>query len=155
MGKFLAGLGGGLSLFVRHLAWLSATPKPDPASRRGKAAADHPQISRMERLKRSGVTPPMPPNPSPQLFDRLLKIGLCEGNGMALVPITWREIDAFCGRMHIDPPSWQIDLIHRLSVDYVAESRRAEDEHCPPPWRAPITQREIDTEEARLTALLG
>jgi hypothetical protein len=143
-----------LTLLVRHMAWLNAKPKPDPRTRRGKRD-EAPKVSRLERLKKNGVTPPMPPNPAPHIFDRLIEIGLTEAAGMGAAPISWREIDAWCSRTGIDLDPWEARLIRSLSTAYIAEGHRAEAETCPPPWRAPVTEREIQVEIDVLDMVLG
>lgn len=137
------------------MAWLAATPKPDPRTRRGKQPEAVALISRLDAMKRDGIVPTMPPNPAPHIVDRLVEMGITETAGMGIGPISWQSIDAWCNRTGIDLPSWEAKLIRQLSVEYVAENRRAESENCPPPWRAEVTQREIEVEIAQLGALLG
>ena len=74
---------------------------------------------------------------------------------MGAGPLSWREIDAWCNRTHIDLAPWESRLIRRLSVEYLAEGRRAESENCPPPWRAEVTAEEVQTEVDRLRMVLG
>lgn len=106
-------------------------------------------------MKKNGIPVIMPPNPAPIVITSAMEIGLFQANGMAISPTGWTEIEAWCRLVDVELAPWQARLIRQLSIDYVAESRRAEDEHCPPPWRAPVTQREIDTEEALLLSILG
>ena len=136
------------------MAWLHATPKPDPRSKRAKID-DAPKVSRVDRMKKDGVSPQMPPNPAPHISDRLVEIGLVEANGMGASPLSWREIDAWCARTGVELLPWEARLIRRLSVVYVAEGRRAESENAAPPWRAEVTPREWQLEEARLRMVLG
>lgn len=137
------------------MAWLAATPKPDPRSRRGKKQDDAPKLTRMEMLKRDGGAPQMPPNTMPHITDRLIEIGLTESNGMGLTPLSWREIEAWQVNVCFRLAPWEARLIRQLSVEYLAEGRRAESENCPPPFRMRVTQRERDNEEARLRMVLG
>lgn len=137
------------------MAWLHATPKPDERTRRAKILADAPKLTRLEKLKRDGVTPPMPPNPAPHIVDRLVEIGMSEAAGMGVAPLSWREIDAWCARTGVDLEPWEGRLLRRLSSEYIAEGRRAESENCPPPWRAPVTEREVKAERAGLEMVLG
>ncbi len=106
-------------------------------------------------MKRDGVPISMPPNPMPHLIDRLIEIGLTEAAGMGVVPLSWREIEAWQHNVHVALAPWEARLIRKLSVEYVAEGRRAESENCPPPWRAEVTAREREVEEARLRMVLG
>lgn len=97
----------------------------------------------------------MPPNPAPHIIDWLTELGLVRGGDMATRPIEWLEIDAWVRRAGVPIEAWVARLLRRLSVAYVAMSRKAEDEGCPPPWRAPVTDRERDTEADRLRMVLG
>jgi len=155
LGKFYARLRRELTLYIRHLAWLHATPKPAPGTKRAKAAENVPKLSRLERLKKDGITQQMPPNPVPHIVDRLLEIGLVEANGVGAVPISWREINEWQRATSVDLAPWEARLIRHLSTEYLAEGRRAESENYPPPWRAPVTRCEIETEQARLQMVLG
>lgn len=109
----------------------------------------------MEQFKRDGVTPQMPPNVAPHIIDRLIDIGLTEAAGMGVVPIGWTTINAWCDRTGVDLPPWEARMLRRLSADYIAQSRKAEDETCPPPWQAPITARQREVELERLKMVLG
>lgn len=109
----------------------------------------------MEELKRRKIALQMPPNPAPHIFDWLIEIGLTEAAGMGAAPISSRELAAWQGNTCVRLSPWEARLIRRLSSAYLAESRIAESETCPPPWNAPVTQRELDIEEAQLRRLLG
>lgn len=137
------------------MAWLNATPKPDPDSARGKAQAGKPALSRIEQLKRDKIEPPMPPNPAPHIVNRLLEMGLVEAAGMGTVVLSWREIVAWQEGTWTSIAPWEARLIRRLSAAYLAESRLAESENRPAPHHTGPDQRMIDTEQARLEAVLG
>lgn len=155
LGKLQRRLGDQLTLWVRHLAWLRAVPQPPPGSRRAKAASDNrTKLSRIE-AQYGRTPPPMPPNPAPHITERLMEIGLAEAAGMGTVPVSWREIEAWQRLTGTVLPPWEARLIRRLSAEYIAENRAAEDESRPAPWRAPVTVREVDTEESRLRSVLG
>lgn len=109
----------------------------------------------MEDLKRRKLSPQMPPNPAPHIFDWLIEIGLTEAAGMGAAPISSRELAAWQENTCVRLEPWVARLIRKLSSAYLTEGRRAEAETCPPPWRAPVTQRELDIEEAQLRRLLG
>lgn len=136
------------------MAWLNATPKPDERTKRAKAGAVA-TLSRIEAMKRQKITPPMPPNPAPHIVDRLVEIGLTEAAGMGAGPLAWQSIAAWQQVTGIHLPPWEARLIRRLSVEYLAEGRRAESENCPPPWRAEVTVAEVQTEVDRLRMVLG
>jgi hypothetical protein len=154
LGKFYEEVGRQLTLFVRMLAWLHATPRPPEGSKREKNIGAS-KLSRLETLKRDGISPTMPPNPAPALISRLIEIGLTEATGAGPAPLSWREILAWQTATEIKLPPWQARLMRNLSAAYLAESRRAESETCPPPWRAEVTKREQDVELQRLRLVLG
>ena len=106
-------------------------------------------------MKRDGIPVQMPPNPAQHLVQYLVEMGMSEAAGMGMVPLSWREINAWCDRTRVDLAPWEARFIRRMSTEYLAEGRRAESENAPPPWRAEVTQREIDLEQARLEMLLG
>ncbi|MDZ7894231.1 MAG: hypothetical protein U5M50_04240 [Sphingobium sp.] len=137
------------------MAWLNAIPKPDARSKRAKQADQAAQISRLDDMKRQKVVPPMPPNPMPHLIDRLVEIGLTEPAGMGAAPISWQSIIAWQQAVGVPLAAWEARLLRKLSTEYLAESRRAESENCPPPWRAPVTDHERETEAQRLQMVLG
>ena len=97
----------------------------------------------------------MPPNPAPHLTDRLIEIGLTEAAGMGAAPLSWREIAAWRTETCVPQQPWEARLMRRLSAAYLAESRKAESESCPPPWRTEVTAREREIEEAELRSVLG
>lgn len=137
------------------MAWLNATPKPPAGSKRADPKFERKVLSRRDQMKKDGIPVRMPSNPAPLIINRLVEIGLTEAAGMGAAPLSWSTIDAWCNRTGIDLPPWEARLIRHLSVEYLAESRRAESENCPPPWRAEVTQRERETEQARLEMVLG
>jgi hypothetical protein len=155
VGKLQRRLEGGLKLWIRQLAWLHATPRPDARTKRAQNEPDEPVSSRIEQMRRQRIAPAMPPNPAPHITDWLLEIGLTEAAGMGAAPLSWRELDAWCDRTGVNLDPWESRLIRRLSSAYIAEGQSAESENCPPPWRIAVTARERNTEAARLRLLLG
>jgi hypothetical protein len=137
------------------MAWLHATPKPDPNSRRGKLENQPPPISRREQMKKDGIQPQMPPNPAPHIIGRFIEMGMTQSDGMGRTVLSWSEISAWCERTMINLPPWESRLMRELSSAYLSEGRAAESETCPPPWRGIVTQRERDVSEANLDRLLG
>ncbi len=137
------------------MAWLHATPKPDARSRRGREEPAEARLSRIADLKRKKIDPPMPPNPAPHITDWLIEMGLTEAAGMGEVPISSRELAAWQDNTCVRLQPWEARLIRKLSKAYLDEGRAAESENCPAPWRAPVTQRELEIEEAQLRAVLG
>ncbi|WP_294353315.1 hypothetical protein [uncultured Sphingomonas sp.] len=130
-------------------------PKPDPNSARGKSEAAHAKVSRLDALKQAKITPKMPPNPAPHIIDRLIEIGTTEAGGMGAVPISWREIVAWQEATWVRLAPWEARLLRRLSAAYLAESKLAESENRSAPWHTGPDQQSIETEQARLEAVLG
>ena len=73
-----------------------------------------PLLSRIEKMKRDKIVPPMPHNPAPHITDRLIEIGLTQAAGMGAVPLSWLEINAWCERTAVDLEPWEARLIRRL-----------------------------------------
>lgn len=137
------------------MAWLHAVPKPPEGSKRAQYGNQAAKFSRLDRLKRDRVDPPMPPNPMPHLIARLIEIGITESTGMGPSPLSWRELSEWQHNTSVSLAPWEARLLRQLSRAYVAESRRAESETCPPPWRAEVTRRELEAAEASLRMALG
>jgi hypothetical protein len=139
------------------LAWLNAVPTPAEGTKRAKMAeaAKSPALSRMADMKAKKIPIQMPPSPAYHLVEHFIEMGMSEAAGMGMVPLSWREINAWCDRTRVDLAPWEARLIRKLSTEYLAESRRAESENAPPPWQAVVTKRERETEQALLEQLLG
>ncbi|MEH3121978.1 MAG: hypothetical protein PGN16_08370 [Sphingomonas phyllosphaerae] len=140
---------------MRQLAWLNAVPQPPPGSRRAEVERQPNKVSRLDKMKADGVPVQFPPNSAPHITHRLIEIGLMQSGAGGAVPLSWGEISAWQTNVHTRLEPWEARLIRALSIEYVAEGRRSESENAPSPWRAPITQREIDLEIAALEALFG
>lgn len=106
-------------------------------------------------MKKDGITPQMPPISMPHIIARLTEIGMTEAVGMGVGPLSWVSIDAWKRGTGIRIPPWEARLIRQLSEAYLAEGRKAEDETCPPPWRAPVSRRERELEARALDMVLG
>jgi hypothetical protein len=51
---------------------------------------------------------------------------------------------------------WEVKLLRRLSTEYLAECRRAEDPHCLAPYMPPRrTAEDLAAEERQLRSVLG
>lgn len=136
------------------VAWLNATPKPPEGSKRSERG-QRSLLSRKDRMKRDGIVPAMPPNPAPHLIGWLTEMGITEATGVGPVPLSWREISEWQRNTGVHLQPWEARLIRKLSVSYLAASHDAESETCPPPWRAEVTQVEMDAAEAQLRSVLG
>lgn len=140
------------------MAWLHAMPKPPQGTQRAIEAAKPGQPApqtRLEEMKSRNIEPQMPPNPAPHIITWLIDMGITGSTGMGKIALSWTEIDAWrrMTGLNIDP--WVARLIRHLSSVYISEGRKAEDETCPPPWRAEVTQREKQLEGALLRAVLS
>ncbi|TCP36552.1 hypothetical protein [Sphingomonas sp. BK235] len=137
------------------MAWLNATPKPPPGSRRDDANRQAQRLSRIDQLKKDKAPIPMPPNPAPHITGWLIAMGIVQPTGMSIAALGWAEIAGWQQSMCIRLTPWEASLLRNLSSAYVAETRRAESELCSAPWQVAVTQREIDAEMARLELVLG
>lgn len=106
-------------------------------------------------MKADKIVPPMPPNPAPLLISRLIEIGLTEAAGMSNGPLSWQSIKAWQDVMGVRLSRRDAKTIRRLSVEYLAEGRKAESENCPPPWASKPTKRQQEVEVDRLRLVLG
>lgn len=106
-------------------------------------------------MKKDGIPVQMPSNPAPHIVSRLIEIGITETSGMGPAPLGWGEIDSWqrCTKVRLAP--WEARIIRKLSIAYIAESRRAESENCPPPWHAVVTVPEMASEIRQLKSVLG
>ncbi len=97
----------------------------------------------------------MPYNPAPYIINHLVEMGITEAAGMGSTALSWATIAAWqqCTCVTLEP--WEVRLIRRLSLAYLAENRLAESENRPPPWHTAPDRRAIETEQARLMAVLG
>ena len=138
---------------MRQLAWLNAVPKPPPGSNRAKA--DHQPLRRIEQMKAQKLRIKLPPNPAPIVIDHLNEMGLTEAAGMGAAPLSWQTLFAWQQVTGVLLPAWEARLIRHLSSAYLTESRKAESENCPAPWRGEITQSDRDAEDRLLREALG
>jgi hypothetical protein len=117
------------------LAWLGTAPKPLSSSK-GRRDTDTEPLTRMQRMAVDDLTPDMPPIRTPWIIDHLMDLGPSEAGAMGPVPISWASIDHWQRCSGHDLPPWTTRLLRRLSVDFVAETVRAREPDCPPPWTA-------------------
>lgn len=106
-------------------------------------------------MKKAGLAVKLPPNPAPHIVNWLIEIGLSSAAGMGVGPLAWSEINEWQAATGIALDAYEARLIRRLSVEFVAEGRRAEEETCPAPWSAPVTEDELKLSEAKLRMVLG
>lgn len=130
---FYAGLSEELSLYVRHCAWLNATPE--------KAAQ-----SRFLRMKADGIDPVMPEISAEYLVNYLMEIGpTMPGSGD---PLTHSELRAWQENTGIELNAWQVRLLRRLSSEYASEIIKSTKPEAKPPfgelYRSPKLSEKLD-----------
>lgn len=92
----------------------------------------------------SGTMIDVPDMKCAYLFDYLLKIGTMTFNGMANVPLSWQELNAWVQVTGTPLNVWELKVIHRASEVYVSQvelSRKAD---------APMPERIIVQDQAKL-----
>lgn len=137
------------------MAWLHAVPKPAEGKEQTEAEKKLPKLSRMDQMKKDRIKPKMPPNPAPHIVARLVEIGITESNGMGPTVLSWREIEAWQRNVSVRLAPWEARLMRSLSIAYITEGRRAEDQNCPPPWLPEVTPHEREIDESVLDDVLG
>lgn len=100
-------------------------------------------------MQDDGIEPKFPVNPSPAIIGRLMEIGPVEPAGMDRAPISWVTIQAWQSTMGKRLRPWEARLLRRLSIDYLTESRAAEDMQRPAPWAPQYRSTEELRAEAR------
>lgn len=122
---------------MRHSAWLGAVPEAKEGAR-----ADSAELSRRERIERDGGEIETPPfDQGDYLIGYLYEVGPTVAAGMGAGPVTFTEIAAWQAARGFELEPWEARLLRRLSVDYLAESHRATERNCPPPWGGSVAVR--------------
>lgn len=122
---------------MRHSAWLGAVPEAAPGAR-----ADAAKLSRRERIERDCGEIEMPPfDDGEYLIGYLYELGPTVAAGMGAGPVTFAEMAAWQAARGFELEPWEARLLRRLSVDYLAESHRATERNCPPPWGGSVAVR--------------
>lgn len=80
----------------------------------------------------------MPPNPAPHVIRWLFEIGLTEDNGVGESPLSWREINEWQVATGVSLSAFEATLIRELSVAYLSQKRKSDNENSPPPWAEKI-----------------
>lgn len=78
-------------------------------------------------MRDQGIEPRLPDCPLPYLLDIFMEIGPTGAGGMGPVPISHQEILAWQTNTGICLEPWEVRIVRRLSFEWIAESRRAED----------------------------
>jgi hypothetical protein len=122
---------------VRHSAWLGAVPESKDSAR-----ADSAELSRRERIECDGGEIEMPPlDQGEYLIGYLYEVGPTVAAGMGAGPVTFAEMAAWQAARGFELEPWEARLLRRLSVDYLAESHRATQRDCQPPWGGSVAVR--------------
>ncbi|WP_332859365.1 hypothetical protein [Janthinobacterium svalbardensis] len=122
---------------MRHSAWLGAVPEAAPGAR-----ADAAKLSRRERIERDGGEIEMPPfDEGEYLIAYLYELGPTVAADMGAGPVTFAEMAAWQAARGFELEPWEARLLRRLSVDYLAESHRATQRDCRPPWGGSVAVR--------------
>ena len=104
--------------------------------KQAKPDADTELLTRLQRMAIDDLTPDFPPIRTPWVIDWLMEVGPTDPGAMGAVPISWGSISQWQQCMGLDLPPWLARLLRRLSVEFVAETVRAREPDCPPPWTA-------------------
>lgn len=138
MGKFYAELSEELSLYVRQLAWLSATPASD---RKNLSTANAEPVSRIKKLEDEGKHVPLPPISAEWLVDLLMEIGPVDPIGMGVGPISWLTLEAWQHQSGRPLQPWEGRLLRDLSKAFADQSEKSKQHDCPAPWSDQVVNR--------------
>lgn len=90
----------------------------------------------VEDAFRAEFMPDMPPlDAGRYLIDYLMDVGPVMSGGMGPAPITSADLVPWCEETGLRLQPWESKFIRRLSREYLAESQKAAERKCPPPWR--------------------
>lgn len=90
--------------------------------------------SRIAALREKGRDPKLPEAPLPYLMDLLFEVGPAQGGGFGPLPITHQELLAWQVNMRRFLQPWEVSMLRRLSVEWIAEAHRAEAHDASAPW---------------------
>lgn len=69
------------------------------------------------------------------LIDYLFDVGPVVSGSMGSGPVTSKNLIPWMEEQGLSLQPWEARFIRRLSQEYLAESQKATDRKCPPPWR--------------------
>lgn len=114
---------GGLELYVRQWAWLSAVP-----GKRHKSRWE-------QHVATTGEPPNMPEiEEGAQVIEYLQEVGPTLPGAMGPEPVTFAEIDAWSRTTGYDPTAWEAQTIRRLSRAFVSQYAKSKETNSPAPW---------------------
>lgn len=67
------------------------------------------------------------------LISSLLEVGPAEPGMSGLIPVTWREVQAWMQTTGVDIPGWEAQVIRELSQEYCSHRERSRSEGEPEP----------------------
>ncbi len=70
------------------------------------------------------------------------------------MPISFQELDAWAQRVPRGLQPWEFLMLRRLSLEWIAESQRAEDADAPAPWDGGVTADELKAVTSNLRAAI-
>lgn len=120
---------------MRHAAWLNAVPEVKQQQGKQSTQKRVAPKSRRESLTSIGIEPDMPPLEwGAYLVEYLFELGPTMAAGMGASPLMPSELHAAQQLLGIQFQPGEARLLLRLSRDYLAESHRATEHNCEPPW---------------------
>jgi hypothetical protein len=134
---------------VRQTAWLHARPK----GRDGKPG----EQSRLERMRGRGDAPLLPVNPAQYLTEWLFDVGPSSAGAMGEGILAYQDLAAWQSISGVSLLPWEARTLRRLSVEYLAERQKAEEQACPAPYSGEIDDVKVNRDRVakQVDALFG
>lgn len=102
-----------------------------------------PKVSRLARMQADGVEPSLPPASAAQyLVGYLFEVGPLSSSGMGAAAVSWVELQAWQQQVGVELSAWEARTLRRLSAEFAAESRRAEEWGVPSPVAVATTEQQ-------------
>lgn len=90
--------------------------------------------SRQKRFVDDEVAVDYPPLDSDYLIGVFFDVGPALPSGFGPVPLTHLELRCYQDNIGIQLSPWEVRTLRHLSIEYIAEMRRAEEPNCEPPY---------------------
>lgn len=88
------------------------------------------------------------------LLDIFFEIGPTSDGGMAPGRLTELEIRAWQDNRNLKLLPWEVSILRRLSVSWIAEGQRAESDDASAPWASEVTAAELRAVAGNLRSAL-